>query len=84
MKTKYLVFYVVCSASSGLTSHSSGFFDLGFRIQNQEHLDMLRDFIKERVNMKGVYISITGLYDVTPPTPKITNKKGYKLPTNLL
>jgi hypothetical protein len=84
MKIKYLVFYVVCSSSSGLTSHSSGFFDLGFRIQNQEHLDMLRDFIKERVNMKGVFISITGLYDVTPPKPTNNNKPVYIRPKNLL
>jgi hypothetical protein len=84
MKTKYLVFYVVTSSSSSLTSHSSGFFDLGFRIENQEHLDMLREFIRERVNMKGVYISITGLYDVTPPKPTNTKKPVYNRPTKRL
>jgi hypothetical protein len=85
MKRKYLVFYALSSSSSAVTQHSSGFFDLGLKIENQEHLDMLTGFIKDRVNMKGIYISITGIYDVSPePKVKSTKKTGYTLPTKRL
>jgi len=86
MKIKYLVFYAVSSSSNGMTTHASGFFDLGLKIETEEHLIMLRDHVKKHVNMKGIYVSITGLYDVTPKPakPEKPIKRGYTRPTKLL